>query len=264
VCVRVNIKATGVSETDPDTETVTVTSTGDPGVSKALTLTSIPVTTTALVVDGDGNAPDVQGRYTAALTAAHVTYAVWDLAADRALGQQYLAGHRDAYYFSGSGYPGPLTPYESLFQDYLDNGGNLLVSGIDILDQAAGTSDFTHDYLHVDWDGTEARNDKGTTAVSGEPGSAVGGTFPSTTLVRINGLCTCEDETVPVAPATVQFRDDGVAAGSPQPNGIAVTDTSTVTGKSYRVVFFGFPLEEFGTAADQGALAGRINAYFGG
>jgi uncharacterized repeat protein (TIGR01451 family) len=264
VCVKVTVPATGVSETDPDTETVTVTSTGDPSVGKTLTLTSVPVTTTALVVDGDGNAPDVQGRYTAALTAAHVTYAVWDLTTSRALGSQYLAAHRDAYYFSGSGYPGPLTPYEDLFQGYLDGGGNLMVSGIDILDQAAGTSSFTHDYLHVDWDGTEARNDKGTASVSGEPGSAVGGTFAATPLVRINGLCTCEDETVPVAPATVQFRDDGVAAGSPQPNGIAATDTSALTGKTYRVVFLGFPLEEFGTAADQGALASRVNAYFGG
>ena len=33
---------------------------------------------------------------------------------------------------------------------------------------------------------------------------------------------------------------------------------------SYRVVFLGFPLEEYGAAADQGTLAGRVNTYFGG
>ena len=264
VCVKVTIPATGVSESDPDAETVTVTSTGDPSVSTTLSLTSIPVTTTALVVDGDGNSPDVQGHYTSALTAAHVTFAVWDLATSRALGVQYLSGHRDAYYFSGSGYPGPLGPYESLFQSYLDNGGHLAVSGIDILDQAAGTSSFVHDYLHVAWAGDESQNDKGTATVTGVPGSALGNGLGATPLVRINGLCTCEDQTTPVAPATAQFTDDGVAAGSPQPDGIAATATSGVTGTSYRVVFLGFPLEEFGTAADQGTLAGRINAYFGG
>jgi hypothetical protein len=262
--VKVDIPATGVSETDPDTEAVTVTSTGAPSVSAALALTSIPVTTTALVVDGDGNAPDVQSYYTSALTAASVSYAVWDLAASRALGLQYLSAHRDAYYFSGSGYPGPLTPYEALFQGYLDSGGNLLVSGIDILDQAAGTSSFVHDYLHVAWDGTESQNDKGTATVTGVTGSALGNGLAATPLVRISGLCTCEDELTPVAPATVQFTDDGVAAGTPQPDGIAVTDTSVATSKSYRVVFLGFPLEEYGTAANQGTLAGRINAYFGG
>jgi uncharacterized repeat protein (TIGR01451 family) len=264
VCVKVAIPATGVTETQPDAETVTVTSTGGPGVSKELALTTLPVTTTALVVDGDGNAPDVQSHYTSALTAAQVSFAVWDLSASRALGLQYLSAHRDAYYFSGSGYPGPLAPYEALFQGYLDHGGNLLVSGIDILDQAAGTTPFVHDYLHVAWDGSESRNDKGTATVSGEPGSALGNGLTSTPLVRISGLCACEDETVPVLPATVQFRDDGVAAGSPQPDGIAVTDTSVATGKNYRVVFLGFPLEEFGAAADQVTLAGKVNAYFGG
>ena len=34
------------------------------------------------------------------------------------------------------------------------------MSGQDILDQAAGTTDFVHDYLHIDWDGTEIQNDK--------------------------------------------------------------------------------------------------------
>ena len=28
------------------------------------------------------------------------------------------------------------------------------MSGQDILDQGAGTTDFVHDYLHITWDGT--------------------------------------------------------------------------------------------------------------
>ena len=35
-----------------------------------------------------------------------------------------------------------------------------VMSGQDILDQAAGTTAFVHDYLHIAWDGTEVQNDK--------------------------------------------------------------------------------------------------------
>lgn len=262
VCVKVDIPASGVSETSPDSESLTVTSGGDPSVHTGLTLTSIPVTTTALVVDGDGNAPDVQSHYTGALTSAGVSHAVWDLSTSTALGQQYLSAHRDAYWFTGSGYPGPIAPYETLMKGYLDSGGHLLLSGIDILDGSSGSSTFVHDYLHVAWDGTEAQNDKATSTVTGELGSAIGGGLTAKPLVRISGLCACEDEVTPVAPAAVQFRDDGVAAGTPQPDGLAATDTSASSGNSYRVVFLGFPLEEFGSAADQASLATGINTYF--
>ena len=259
VCVKVDVPTLGVSEASPDTETVTATTTGASG---SLSLTSIPVTTTALVVDGDGNAPDVQGRYTTALTTAGVSYAVWDLAASKALGRQYLSAHRDAYWFTGSGYPGPILPFEALLKAYLDGGGHLFMSGIDILDQAAGTTPFVRDYLHIAWNDA-VQNDKGTGTITGAAGSVIGGGLAATPLNRIAGLCVCEDQLTPTSPATVEFRDDGVAsAGVPQPDGIAVTAPG-LPGKSYKVVFLGFPLEEYGVAADQATLAGRINGYFG-
>lgn len=40
-----------------------------------------------------------------------------------------------------------------------------MMSGQDILDQASGTTSFVHDYLHIDWDGTERQNDQATAAV---------------------------------------------------------------------------------------------------
>ena len=52
---------------------------------------------------------------------------------------------------------------------FLDGGGRLLMSGQDILDQAAGTTAFVHDYLHVDWDGTETQNDKATAGCTASP-----------------------------------------------------------------------------------------------
>ena len=47
------------------------------------------------------------------------------------------------------------------------------MSGQDILDQAAGTTAFVQDYLHIDWDGTEVQNDKATDAVHSVDGNPV-------------------------------------------------------------------------------------------
>ena len=45
------------------------------------------------------------------------------------------------------------------------------MSGQDILDQAAGTTAFVHDYLHVTWDGSEVQNDKATAPSPASPGT---------------------------------------------------------------------------------------------
>ena len=76
-------------------------------------------------------------------------------------------------WFTGNTYPGPITPYESELKAFLDGGGRLFMSGQDILDQAAGTTAFVHDYLHIDWDGTEVQNDKATNAVHSVDGNPV-------------------------------------------------------------------------------------------
>ena len=43
----------------------------------------------------------------------------------------------------------------------------LSLSGQDIVDQSAGTTAFVHDYLHVNWDGSEVQNDEPTANVHG-------------------------------------------------------------------------------------------------
>ena len=77
-------------------------------------------------------------------------------------------------WFTGNAYPGPLLPYEDELKSFLDSGGHLFVSGQDILDQAAGTTDFVRNYLHITWDGSETQNDQATEqihAVAGSPAS---------------------------------------------------------------------------------------------
>ena len=127
------------------------------------------------------------------------------------------------------------------------------MSGDDILDQAAGTTAFVHDYLHVAWDGSEAQNDKATAAVHGVAGNPVTngiGAVPLDTSVL--GGANFSDEVTPIGPATPAFTDD-----SGQPDGLSV-DTGT-----YKVVFVAFPVEEYGSAADKANLMTRVLGFFG-
>lgn len=249
VCVRVSVPG-GAADGDTSTTTVTATSAGSPTVSATSSLRTIAVTKDTLVVDQDGNAPDVQSYYTAALTAAGIPFSVWDLAVDANLPAGYLNAHTHVVWFTGNTYPGPLLPYESRLAAFLDAGGRLFVSGQDILDQAAGTTSFVHDYLHIDWDGTEAQNDKATTAVHGVSGSPVTDGIGAVPLDHSVLGATFEDEVTPIAPALPAFTDDSAA-----PDALSL-DTGT-----YKVVFLGFPMEAYGGASERAALIVRAFAF---
>jgi hypothetical protein len=159
-----------------NTTTVTATSVASPGVSASAALVTQAVTKDWLLVDEDGNNPDIQKYYTDALNTAigSSAYSVWDLAAhSNKLPLSFLVAYKHVVWFTGSSYPGPLLPYESELKTFLDGGGHLFMSGQDILDQAAGTTAFAHDYLHITWDGTEVQNDKNTASVTGVTGNPV-------------------------------------------------------------------------------------------
>ena len=158
ICVKVDVPA-AASNGVANAATVTATSAGNPSASGSATITTIAVAVNILVVDGDTNAPiDSQPAYTGALTAG--TFSVWDLAKDPKLPLNYLKAFKTAIWFTGNAYPGPVTPYEAELASFLDGGGNLFMSGQDILDQAAGTTAFVKNYLHINWDGSEGQNDK--------------------------------------------------------------------------------------------------------
>ena len=144
-----------------------------------------------------------------------------------------------------------MTPYESELASFLDGGGRLLMSGQDILDQAAGTTAFMKSYVHVDWDGTERQNDKATTDVTAVAGNPVT-TGLGTVTINHNVLnATFEDQITPIAPATAAFKDDTGA-----------TDALTVATGGYKVFFAAFPIEAFGTAADKATLVGNTLSWF--
>jgi uncharacterized repeat protein (TIGR01451 family) len=249
VCVRVAIPG-GAADSATNTATVAATSVGDTTVAGTATIKTIAVAVTTLLVDNDDNGPNVQSTYTTALTSASIAHQVWDLNVDQTLPLNYLLAFDNVVWFTGNSWPGPILPYEDELAAFLDAGNNLFMSGQDILDQAAGTTAFVHDYLHIDWNGTEEQNDKNTDNVHEVAGtlSAGLGTVPLSSAVLGNNF---EDRITPIAPATAIFTDDSTA-----PNGLSVSGT-------YKVVFLAFPYEAYGDAAKRTDLMNRVKTFFG-
>jgi uncharacterized repeat protein (TIGR01451 family) len=172
VCVKVGVPASAANGATNDT-TLTATSSADATVHGSSTLHSIAVAVDTLLVDEDLGAPDVESHYRDALTANGTAFSYWDLSANPELPQSFLTAHRNVIWFTGNAYPAPIGPYETELAAFLDGGGRLMMSGQDILDQAAGRTAFVRNYLHIDWDGTEVQNDKPTVDVHGVPGNPV-------------------------------------------------------------------------------------------
>jgi uncharacterized repeat protein (TIGR01451 family) len=251
VCAKVAVPAVAANDAR-DTATITATSTGSSSVTQTATITTIAVAVDTLLVDEDGGSPNVQSYYENALAADGIAYSYWDLAADKTLPLNYTKSFKTIVWFTGNSYPGPITPYEPTLKAALDNGTNLLMSGQDILDQAAGTTAFVHDYLHITWDGTEAQNDKATTAVHGVAGSPVTDGIGAVPLDHSVLGASFEDEITPNGGALPAFTDD---ASNP--------DALSFSGTTYKVVFLAFPLEAYGTAADKADLIHRAVTFFG-
>ncbi len=190
-----------------------------------------------MLVDNDGNNPDVQSYYTAALTSAGVAYSTWDLAADPNLPPNYVRAFKNVVWFTGNSYPAPIGPYEGTLKAFLDIGGRLLMSGQDILDQTAGTTAFVHDYLHIDWDGSEDAERQGDRQRPRRRRDPVSSGIGDVPLDHDVLGATFEDQITPISPAVAAFTDDTAAA-----NALSYSGT-------YKVVFLAFPLEAYGNAA---------------
>ena len=249
VCVKVDVPS-GAVDGATNTATITATSVGSPTVSGSASVITIAVTANTLLVDEDGNSPDTNAFYTAALTTAGVSFSTWDLNANPNIPLHYMQAFKNIVWFTGNSFPGPITPYEANLKAYLDNGGHLLMSGQDLLDQAAGTTSFVQNYLHVSWDGSETQNDQATNNVHEVAGSLTAGvgTVPLDSTVLGNQFM---DEITPNGTATGIFTDDA-----------SKTDGLSFNG-TYKVVFLPFAFEEFGTAAQKADFVTRVMTFFG-
>ena len=251
------------------TATVTAASVGSPTATGSATVKTIAVAVNTLVVDDDAFVPsgspnvDVNKSYTDALTSAGVSFQLWDLGVDKNLPLNYLKSFNNVVWFTGNSYPSPLGPYENELKSFLDGGGNLFVSGQDLLDQAAGTTTFVHNYLHVTWDGSENQNDRRTnsvTSVAGNPVTNGIGTVPLDLSVLGGANLAFMDQITPNGGALAAFLDDGSstkpAVGTgPQPDALTYRGT-------YKVVFLAFPFEEYGTASQKSDLMSRVFSFF--
>jgi uncharacterized repeat protein (TIGR01451 family) len=251
LCVQVDIPADAANNA-VDATTVTATSAGNPAVSASATVTTTAAAAATLLVDNDGDGPDVQSYYADALAAAGVEFNTWDLRTDPDLPSAFLNSYTNVVWFTGNSYPGPILPYEDQLATFLDGGGRLFMSGQDILDQEAGTTAFVHDYLHIDWDGSEVQNDKGTDFVSGITGNPVTDGIGEVALDHEVLAAEFEDRITPIGPAVAAFTDE-----ADEPDALNV-DTGT-----YKVVFVAFPMEAYGDAAAKADLMTRVFAYFG-
>ncbi|HSS60907.1 MAG TPA: hypothetical protein VLK30_05565 [Candidatus Limnocylindrales bacterium] len=247
VCVKVTPPG---SATDgaTSTSTVTATSTAAPPLAASASITTIAVTVDTLLVNEDGGAGTVS-FYDAALTGAGVAHDTWDLNANPTLAIKYMEAFKNIVWFTGVSYPGPLLPYERNLAAYLDNGGHLMVSGQDILDQGAGTTDFVKNYLHINWDGSEKQNDIATANFHGVAGTLTNGigTVPRTPVLGAPFM----DQLTLNGTATGIFTDD---AG--QTDGLSFTGT-------YKLVFLAFGFEEYGSAADKVTFITDLMTFFG-
>lgn len=250
VCAKVDVAA-GAAHGDLNTATVKATSVGG-GVAATASIGTLAIKgSDVLVVDNDDNGPNVASYYTDALTANGIPYLTWDISADKDLGLNYTKSFRTILWFTGNSYPAPITPYEPALKGFLDNGGRLFMAGQDILDQSAGTTPFVHDYLHITWDGTEAQNDKPTAAVHGVAGNPVTDGLGAVPIDHKILGAAFEDKVTPNGTAQPAFTDDDA-----DPDALSF-------GGSYKVVFLGFGLESYGTAAQKADLIHRAFTFFG-
>ena len=246
VCVRVTPPTTA---TDGTTSASTVSATSANSTDSAsASITTIAVTVDTLLVDEDGDNPDTNSYYDNALTTAGIGHDTFDLAKNPTLPIKYMEAFKNIVWFTGTSFPGPILPYERNLGTYLDNGGHLFLSGEDLLDQASGTTDFVHNYLHVTWDGSEAQNDKATTAFHSVAGSITDGLGVANRDPVLGAPFM--DEITPNGTATPIFTDD---AGK--------TDGLSFSG-TYKVVFVSFGFEEYGTAAQKAAAITKIFNFF--
>ena len=253
VCVRVAVPA-GAADGASSTATVTATSVGNASVSASGTIKTIAVAVATLVVDNDTNAPvDSQPVYRAALDSANVQYQVWDLNSNQNLPLNYMKAFDNIVWFTGNSWPQPVTPYEARLISYLNAGNNLFMTGQDILDQNGGTTEFAHDYLHVDWDGSETQNDKNTDNVVSINGTITEGIG----IVPLPGTflgANFENRITPIAPAVAIFTDE--TPGPDNKRGLSFAG-------SYKVVFLPFGFEQYGSPAQRTDFVNRVMTFFG-
>ncbi|MBN2055163.1 hypothetical protein JW905_09590 [bacterium] len=209
-----------------------------------MTTTPPPLTCPILLLDDDGDTPDVATFYQSALALLNATDVEILSTAGSVPTLDMLALRRLVIYFSGA----RSAPFEQqtreLLEAYLRIGGNLVVSSQDLLNDP-GWRDFTREFLHTD--GFLA--DVPETDITGSGGSSIGGGLGPFHLQAPAGFPGIWPDRVLPGPAA-EAAFDFVVNGSP--NAVYFSDGQ---GSS---LFLAWPLEAVSDILDRAMVLERI------
>ena len=195
-----------------------------------------------LLVDDDGDSPDVQAYYTGALDTLGYAYYVWDVARDGSPGIADLAGYSMVLWFTGAPYASTFTAEnEAAVAAYLDAGGYFFLSSQDYLYEM-GLTPFGVNYLHVG----AFESDIGQASVEGL--NVFAGLGPYTLSYPFTDYA---DGVDPDASALVAFEGRRANAGI------------SYAGETFKTAFLGFPLEAVPEAGRVDVI-GTLVEFFGG
>jgi hypothetical protein len=196
-----------------------------------------------LLVDDDGDNPDVRSYYTAALDNLGLDYDVWDVMADGDPAFEDISGYAMVFWWTG--YPWGTTftsSNEAAVGAYLDAGGKFFLSSQDYL-YDFGITPFGQNYLHI----ASYTSDVSQTTVTGQ--NVFAGLGPYSLSYPFTNY---SDIVNPDAQAQVAFvGNQGNAAIS-------------YDGGSFQTVFLGFPLEAVPNLADRANVLSTLVDWFGG
>jgi hypothetical protein len=164
--------------------TLTAVSNGDPGADDAQEYATFVGVPSILIVDDDGGANDEDYIEDAVTDAGYYAYTydgdndgIADVCdADAFRIALWTTGGGDATYVTGA--------TETIWMNYLDDGGSFFLASAEYLSTRGGPTTFTTDYLHLDgWN-----NDVGGSLVTGVPGDAIsdGMVLPLGTTVAVS------------------------------------------------------------------------------
>ena len=226
------------SETPSPTATATPTETATPAVSP----TPAP-NTNILLVDDDGDVPDVRSAYATTLNAFDIGYDIWDTGtlSNTEPSANDLSAYNTVIWFSGNNSgasAGPSPAGEAALASFLDAGNCLFLSSQNYFD-GQGQTNFMSTYLGV----STVITDSGYLTVTGGMNSIFDNLGPYS-LAGANNQG--NDGLTPDNTAVVAFTGNVGNAGIAKDAG------------SYRTTFLGFPLENLPAGA---ARQDTLNAF---
>jgi hypothetical protein len=194
-----------------------------------------------LLVDDDGNNPDVRSYSTQALDALGVDYDIWDVGTQGDPNTANLQNYPKILWYIGYPYNGTFTSAnETAMAAYLDAGGNFFLSSQDYL-YDMGLTAFGTNYLHI----ASFTSDVNQTSVTGQ--NIFSGLGPYSLSYPFTNY---SDVVNPDGLAQLAFSGNmGNAAVS-------------YDGANFNTVFLGYPLEAVSLAGRQAVLQ-RTLEFFG-